>query len=481
MLAGFDSNHLALEEVRRFHYPSRPLDGHLRWDVRRILGEITTGLGEANLRARALGRPVHSIGIDSWGVDYGLLDREGRLVEDPVCYRDSRTDGMMEAVFERVPKPELFARTGIQFMQLNTVFQLFAHVREGLPTGAARLLLTPDLLGAMLSGRQVTEYSIGTTTQMFDASKGTWDRELLSRLGIPTDLLCDVVPSGTDLGSLLPEVATRTGLSAVRVIVPAAHDTGSAVAAAPLQRGWGYVSSGTWSLVGIERNGVLINDAVAHHNFTNEGGVDGTTRFLKNVMGLWILESCRKEWLDKGLSVDYDDLLRGAASIGGETPLIFPDDPTFLNPPTMLAAIERQLRHTGQQVPTEPPAVAKVILDSLAHRYASVFSTIESLTGQRIEGIQIVGGGSRNGYLNQATADASGKPVLAGPVEATALGNAMVQAITSGRFDSLSDARAYLARHVSPAAYTPRFTDGVASAARRYASIEGRLSEGVPQ
>jgi rhamnulokinase len=479
MLAGFQPDELMLEEVRRFHYPPRTVDGHLRWDAARILSEVKAGLREAGERARALNRPVQSVGIDCWGVDYGLLDAAGRLVEDPVCYRDLRTDGMMEAVFERVPKAEIFARTGIQFMQLNTLFQVYAHVREGLPKSATRLLLVPDLIGALLCGRHVTEFSIGTTTQMFDGVSGTWDAELLDRLGIPLALLGEVVPSGTRLGPLLPEVASETGLTGVELVAAAAHDTGSAVAGAPLQPGWAYISSGTWSLAGVERQGVLINDDVARHNFTNEGGAFGTTRFLKNVMGLWILESCRREWSARGMSVDYDDLLRRAAAIDGEPGLIFPDDTRFLNPPSMLAAIARQMDETGQAVPSDPPAVVKVILDSLAQRYASVFSTIEALTGRRIDGIQIIGGGSQNGYLNQATATATGKPVLAGPIEATAIGNAVVQAIAAGRFASLAEARSHVARHVSPTTYAPRPTAASARAALRYAAIQVRLTEGI--
>jgi rhamnulokinase len=479
ILAGFRSEELMLEEVRRFRYPPRPVDGHLRWDARHILAEIRTGLREAAERARVLSRPVHSIGIDCWGVDYGLVDAEGRLLEDPVCYRDSRTDGMMEAVFERVPRAELFARTGIQFMQLNTLFQVFAHVREGMPKETARLLLVPDLIGAQLSGRQVTEFSIGTTTQMFDASAGSWDSALLERLGIPTGMLCEVVPSGTTLGRLLPDIAAETGLHGVHVVVPAAHDTGSAVAGAPLQAGWAYISSGTWSLTGIERVGALVNDEVARHNFTNEGGVYGTTRFLKNVMGLWILESCRREWKDRGETVDYDRLLRAAAAIDAEPGLIYPDDSRFLNPPSMLGAIAEQMAETGQTVPTHPPAVAKVILDSLALRYASVFRTIEMLTGTRIEGIQIIGGGSQNAYLDQATATATGKPVLAGPIEATATGNAVVQAIAAGRFASLAEARSHVARHVRAKSYAPKPTAASESAARRYAAIQSHFTEGI--
>jgi rhamnulokinase len=479
ILAGFGPDELMLEEVRRFHYPPRIVEGHLRWDARKILAEITTGLGEAARRAGTLGRSVQSVGVDCWGVDYGLLDADGRLLEDPVCYRDSRTDGAMDAVFERVPKSELFARTGIQFLQFNTLFQLFAHARDGWPTGAARLLLVPDLVGAHLSGRQVTEFSIGTTTQMFDASTGSWDRALLDRLGIPTDVLGEVVPSGTRLGPLRSCLASETGLAGVDVVVPAAHDTGSAVAGAPLQPGWAYISSGTWSLAGVERPGVLIDDRVARQNFTNEGGVYGTTRFLKNVMGLWILEQCRREWKERGEVVEYDGLLGAAAAVEGEPGLIYPDDPRFLNPPSMLAAIAAQMRETGQTVPTAPPAVAKVILDSLALRYASVFATVEKLTGSPVAGVQIIGGGSQNDYLNQATATATGKPVLAGPVEATAMGNAVVQAIAAGRFASLADARSHVARHVCPRSFAPKPTAASARAALRYAAIEAQFTEGI--
>jgi rhamnulokinase len=337
----------------------------------------------------------------------------------------------------------------------------------------------PDLIGALLSGRAVTEFSIGTTTQMFKAGAGAWDHEMLGRLGIPSGLLGEIVPSGTVLGPLLPSIAAETGLNGVTVVVPAAHDTGSAVAGAPLQPGWAYISSGTWSLAGVERTGVLIDERVARHNFTNEGGVNGTTRFLRNVMGLWILEACRREWLDRGVPADYEALLARAGAIGDETGLIYADDPRFLNPPSMLAAIAEQLRETGQTTPDDPTVMTKVILDSLAHRYASVFRTIEGLTGEPIVGIQIIGGGSQNRYLNQATATTTGKPVLAGPIEATATGNALVQAMTAGRFVSLAEGRAHVARHVRPTAFAPRPTAASARAADRYAAIEARFTEGL--
>ncbi len=475
-LAGFRPQELMLEEIRRFRYPPRQLDGHLRWDAKQILAEIEIGLRSAAERARELRRPVHSLGIDSWGVDYGLLDASGRLLEDPICYRDRRTDGIMDAVFERVPRDELFARTGIQLMQINTLFQLFAHARRGLPAAVAHLLLVPDLMSALLTGRTVTEFSIGSTTQMFDARAGTWDEEIVRRLELPRAVLSPVVPSGTALGPLLPAVASETALVGTCVVAPAAHDTGSAVAGAPLQPRWAYISSGTWSLVGIERASVLIDAAVARHNFTNEGGACGTIRFLRNVTGLWILESCRQEWRERGATVDYDDLLHRASSLDAAPGLIFPDDPRFLNPPSMVAAIGEQMAESGQATPSDPATLTRVILDSLAFRYASVLRTIEALTSTTIDGVQIVGGGSQNHYLNEATATATGKTVLAGPIEAAAIGNAVVQAISAGRFASLADGRSHVERHVRPARFGPKPTAAWERAARLYASIEAQFS-----
>jgi rhamnulokinase len=473
-LAGVGPAELMLEEVRRFHYPPRQVDGHLRWDARRIFTEIQAGLSAAAARATALKRPVQSVGVDSWGVDYGLVDAAGELVEDPVCYRDERTAGIMDAVFERMPRAEMFARTGIQFMPLNTVFQLYAHVRAGLPDRAAHLLLVPDLVNARLTGRAVTEFTNATTTQLLNAATGTWDEHVIARLGLPGGLLCPVVPAGEVLGPLAPDLATGTGLQGTNVTAPATHDTGSAVAGAPLQPGWAYVSSGTWSLVGVERRGALIDSDVARHNFTNEGGANGTTRFLKNVTGLWLLESCRKEWQEQGQPADYDQLLGRAAALDESPCLIFPDDPRFLNPESMLAAIAEQVAETGQPAPTQPSVVTRAILDSLALRYASVLRAVESLTRTSVDGVQIVGGGSLNAYLNQATATATGKPVLAGPVEATVIGNVVVQAVAAGRFGGLSDGRRHVAENVRPTPFTPKPSRAWERAERRYASIEAQ-------
>ena len=472
-LAGVGPDELRLEEVRRFQYPPREAAGHLRWDAARIFGEIEAGLRAAGEQARALGRPVHSVGVDSWGVDYGLLDDDGRLVEDPVCYRDARTAGVPARVFERIPRAEVFRRTGIQILDFNTLFQLDAHRREGLPPSARRLLMMPDLVHHRLTGRAVTEYTNATTTQLVGAETGDWDRDLAARLDLPVHLLGEIVPAGTDVGALSRDL----GLDGVRVVAPATHDTGSAVAGAPLAEGWAYISSGTWSLVGIERTSPLLGDDVARANFTNEGGAYDTVRFLKNVMGLWILERCRQEWDEDGAGGGYGDLLGAVAALDRSPGLIFPDDPRLLNPPRMTAAIATQMTETGQAVPTAPAAVAKVILDSLALRYASVVRTIESLTGGAVAGLQIVGGGSRNDYLNQATADATGRPVVAGPVEATVIGNVLVQAVAAGRFASLAQARTHVKGRIRSRRFTPRTWAATSDLARRFGEIEAQFRE----
>jgi rhamnulokinase len=473
-LAGVAPGELMLEEVRRFHYPASESDGYLRWDLPAIFDEIKMGLRAAGTRARELGRKVQSIGVDSWAVDYGLIDDAGQLVELPICYRDQRTQGVMEQVFSSVPRAEIFARTGIQFLVFNTLFQLHAHSHSGIPKAATRLLLIPDLINCFLTGRAVTEYTNATTTQMVNATSGTWDLQMMERLALPAHLLTEIVPAGSGLGPLKPILVEELGLEGVGVVAPATHDTGSAVAGAPLEDGWAYISSGTWSLVGVERDDVLINVAVERHNFTNEGGAFGAIRFLKNVMGLWILESCRKEWKRRGLNPGYDDLLLEVERIENSPALIFPDDGRFLNPTSMLEALKEHLGDSGQIAPDSPPEIARVILDSLALRYASVLGTIESLTNRKISGVQIVGGGSQNDYLNQATANATGRPVLAGPVEATVIGNVLVQAVASGRFASLVGARRHVAQNVSLRKFSPQPTAEWREAALRYAEIEAR-------
>jgi rhamnulokinase len=465
-----------LEETHRFHYPPIHRDGHLRWDAMQIFTEIQTGLRQSSERARLLGERVSNIGIDSWGTDYALIDGEGNLCEDPICYRDRRTQGMIEKVFEKVSRDEIFHRTGIQFLVFNTLFQLRSHMTAGLPKNAAHLLLIPDLMHFLLTARLATEYTNATTTQLVNARTGAWDRDLLASLDLPRDLLCEIIPAGTDLGPLKPSLAQQAGLPEVHVIAPATHDTASAVVGAPLEEGFAYISSGTWSLVGVERDTPIIDSEASRRNFTNEGGAFGTVRFLKNVMGLWILDSCRNEWRENGLDTDFDDLLAPVSRLDDAPCFIFPDDPRFFSPLSMLQAVTQHLNESGQCVPTDPPAVTKVILDSLAMRYASVLNNIQSLTGREIRGVHIVGGGSQNDYLNQTTADATQLPVVAGPIEATVIGNVLVQAIASGRFASLSAGRAYLAGKAQLKKFMPR-PPRLEEKSRRYAAIEMRWVE----
>jgi rhamnulokinase len=406
-------------------------------------------------------------------VDYGLVDAAGNLISNPACYRDNRTQGAMERVFARLSRSEIFEKTGIQFLNFNTLFQLDSE--DGDIKQAEKLLLIPDLINYLLTGNAVCEYTNATTTQMVNAGTRNWDAELLKRLDIPVRLLPEIVAAGTDLGVLKPGMAEEVDLHGVRVTAPATHDTGSAVAGAPLLEDSAYISSGTWSLIGTERAEALINTDVARHNFTNEGGAFGTFRFLKNVMGLWIFESCRREWMRQGVEIRYEMILREVAAISGHKGFIFPDDERFLNPASMIDAIREQFRETGQHFDVHPAVVSKVIFDSLGFRYASVLRTIEALTGRKLTGIQILGGGGQNGYLNQVTANASRLPVRSGLTEATVVGNVLVQAIASGRFASLAEGRRHVADSFTFEEFLPQSSPDLDQAEQRYAEIEARF------
>lgn len=479
MLAGFAQEGLTLREARRFQYPMERREGHLRWPFASIWDEVGAGLRAAAELARAEGRRVRSVGIDTWGVDYGVLDADGNLLEDPICYRDERNPPAMAALLEAVGRRTVFAGSGIQFLVFNTIYQLYAHARAGLPARAHTLLLMPDLLAHRLTGRAVVEHSNATTTQLVDPRTRSWNLELVATTGVPAALFPPIVEAGTDLGPVRPELARAWGLDAeVRVIAPATHDTASAVVGAPLEDGWAYISSGTWSLVGVERSAALLGEDVQRANFTNEGGAYGTVRFLKNVMGLWLFESCRAEW-KAAAGADaaaYEGLIAAAEQQVG-TGLVFPDDGRLLNPASMADALRGQLRETGQPDARTPEALTRVIFDSLALRYASVVDTIERLTGARPRGIQVVGGGSQNRLLNQLTADATGLPVLAGPVEATALGNALVQAVAAGRFADVRHGRDYVRTHTPLARFEPR-EGGLSTRRAEYAALEARFADG---
>ncbi|MFH5804876.1 rhamnulokinase family protein [Alienimonas sp. DA493] len=453
---GADGPTVALEEVHRF--PNGPVsmpgpDGapSLRWDVTALWREIEAGLARAGTRYSA---EVVSVGVDTWGVDHVLLSETGELLGLPWNYRDDRTAGGFEEAFAAVPREEVFAGTGIQFLPFNSLYQLRATRRDHpeLLSAAKRVLLMPDYFHRCLCGSEAVEFTNATTTQLVDPNARDWNRELIARLDLPDGLFGPVVSPGTELGALFPSLAQRTGLpESVKVVAPATHDTASAVAAIPTDRtghaDWAYISSGTWSLVGVETQAPVLGEAALAANVTNEGGVDGTNRLLKNVMGLWLVQGVRRSFARGGEELDYAELTRRAGEAEGLVSLIDPDDARFLAPDDMAAEIVAYCRETGQPEPGDVAALVRCCLDSLALRYAAVLDTLADLTGERPTVVHVVGGGSRNALLNQLTADACGVPVLAGPVEATALGNVLMQARSAAAgIDSLADLRAVVRR-----------------------------------
>ena len=456
ILARFDGQQVGLEEVHRF--PNRPvmLHGHRFWNVLGLWDETLAGLR----KARKLAGTLDSIGVDTWGVDYGLVDSHGFLLGQPFHYRDHRTNGIMEQVFMSVPRDVLYWRTGIQFLPFNTLFQLYAHERmqPGELAHAYRLLMIPDLLHNWLCGTLVAERTNTTTTQCWDPIAGAWATDLLDQLAIPTTTLAPVVDAGTSLGEVLPELRSDGGMA--RVVAPATHDTGSAIAATPvsLPGGWGYISSGTWSLVGVELQQPVMTPEALVANCTNEGGVFGTTRFLKNVMGLWLLQECQRQWARDGHSIDYDTLLADVDGVPAFAALIDPDDPRFLAPRDMPEAINTYLLEHGQVPLSAPAAFARCIMESLVLRYREVFHQMSRLTGTMINSVHVLGGGARNARLNQWLADALDMPVIAGPYEATALGNALMQLVGLGELHGLEEVRA-IAQKAPTQMFSPRGTE----------------------
>lgn len=452
----FDGEKLSLEDVHRFpNGPVRVLDS-LHWDVLRLWSEVKEAL---RLTARTHGAELEAIGVDTWGVDFGLLSPWGKLLGSPYHYRDARTDGMMEEAFRRVPREEIFERTGIQFMKLNALYQLLAmRVGEFPLLGLAdKLLMMPDLFNYFLTGEKVCEFSEATTSQFYDPRKGDWSTELLTKMDIPTHFLAPIVQPGTVLGGLLPSVAEDAGLGPVQVVAPACHDTGSAVAAVPATgTNHCYLSSGTWSLLGVEVTEPIITPRSLELNFTNEGGVCGTFRFLKNIMGLWLVQESRRQWEREGDELSYNELTQLAEAAPPFVSLVEPDDESFLAPGDMPGRIRAFCERTGQPAPQDKGAVVRCALESLALRYRSVIESLEEVTGRKIEVVHIVGGGSQNNLLNQLTADCTGRPVVAGPVEATAIGNVLFQAMGRGHLSSLDEAREVVRRSFEVTTLEPK-------------------------
>jgi len=463
---------IKLEEVHRFLNEPQRILNRFHWDTVRLFAEIQAGLARC---VKEHPGELHGIGVDTWGVDFVLLDKNDDLLGLPYHYRDSRTDGVMDRVFAIVPRNEVYQRTGIQFMQLNSLYQLMAMRLSESPLldVAQTFLMTPDLINFWLTGVKVNEFTNATTTQFYDPTQGGWARDMLERLGIPSHFLGNVVPPGTILGELHATVRAQTGAGPVRVIAPATHDTGSAVAAVPAAqaKGWAYVSCGTWSLVGVEWPEPVINQKTLECNLTNEGGVRGTIRLLRNVMGLWLLQQSRQAWARAGQTYDYAELARMAESAPPFAALLDPDEPSFLKPDDMPEAIRAYCVRTGQRPPDGVASTVRTIIEGLALKYRWVIERLEEVTEQRIETIHIIGGGSRNAMLCQATADATGKRVYAGPVEATALGNVLVQALATGAIDSLEEGRTMIAESFPLTEYEPRSTDSWDEAYSRFLGL----------
>lgn len=460
VLGEFDGKRLALRDIHRFpNQPVRVID-NLYWDLLRLFHEMKVGLSmAAGGVGKGIGRIIDGIGIDAWGVDFGLLDRFGRLMANPRHYRDSSTDGVMEEAFKLLPKEDIYRLTGLQFLKFNTLYQLVAFKdREGLPLGlAARLLFMPNLFDYLFTGEQVTESSIASTSQLYDPSSGEWSSEIIRRFGLPRNIFGEIVPSGTLVGKLLPSVAEETGAGAVKVIAPASHDTASAVAAVPAGgEDAAYISSGTWSLMGVELDAPVINGKAMESNFTNEGGAFGKTRLLKNIMGLWLVQECRRSWAREGEALDYDTITRMAEEALPFKAVIDPDSPRFLSPADMPSEIRGYCRETGQPGPEGKGEVVRLALEGLALKYRWTLERLEELLGRRLNVIHIVGGGSRNQLLCRFTADATGRTVVAGPAEATAIGNILMQAKALGHLTSLFEIREVVRNSFPLSVYEPQ-------------------------
>jgi rhamnulokinase len=442
----FDGERIALKEVNRFPNTPVPLPDGLHWDALNLWSEIRKGLA---LATKEYNGQIAGIGLDTWGVDFGLLDRHGALLGNPYHYRDGRTDGMMEAAFKRVPREEIFAQTGIQFMQLNTLFQLMAMVEHDSPLlEIAKTFLTmPDLLNYWLTGRKVCEFTNATTTQCYDTLRGAWAKPLLERLGIPTTMFPEIVHPGTVLGDLRPAVAEEAGIGAIPVIAPACHDTGSAVAAVPARGSdFAWISSGTWSIMGVNATQAVVNDQTLAYSLTNEGGVNHTFRLSKNIMGLWLVQESRRTWARQGQPLSYDEITQLAAAAEPLRSVIDPDDNDFLKPGDMPARIRAYCQRIGQPVPETQGQIVRCALEGVALKYRWVLERLEILLGKRLNAIHIVGGGTQNRLLSQLAADCTGREVITGPIEATATGNLLMQAIALGHIASLDEAREVVRR-----------------------------------
>jgi rhamnulokinase len=473
----FDGQRVTLEEAYRFENGGVAAGVKMFWDLLNQWSHVVKGL-----RAAAAKHPnVRSVGVDTWGVDFGLLGKNDELLGNPYHYRDTRTVGMMEQAFNIVPRQEIFAATGLQFMEFNTLYQLLAMKLGNNPLldAAQQLLMIPDLFHWLLTGEKANEYTDVSTSQFYNPQTGDFARTLLEKFGLPTHILGPLAHPGTKLGPLQKSVAEETGLAGVQVVLPGTHDTASAVMAVPAasvpgaKPDWCYISSGTWSLMGVETPRPIINDRMYELNFTNEGGVGGTTRVLKNIAGLWLVQQSRNLWKQQGHEFGWEELTRRAGETQPLLSLVDPDHASFVAPRDMPAAIREYCQQTGQPVPGSEGAVIRCALESLALRYRMVLGMLEELVGGELKTIHIVGGGSLNRLLCQMTADCCNRRVVAGPVEATAIGNVMLQAVADGAIGSIAKAREVIRHSFSVQQYFPQNTRPWDDAYERFQKLVG--------
>lgn len=467
ILGTLNNNKIHLEEIHRFKNKFIKENNHICWDLNYLFTELIKGLTKIGKRKT---ENIEGIGIDTWGVDYALFDKNDKLLNNPIAYRDARTNGIMEKVFQKFSEKKIYEQTGIQFLQFNTLFQLYSELNDDNSNiGEAKtLLFMPDVFSFMLTGERKSEYTIVSTSQILNANEKNWDEKIIRELNFPKRVFPEIIFPGTTIGKLKTEIKSETKLSDIDVIAIGSHDTASAIAAVPVQqKNWAYLSSGTWSLLGVEVNKPIIDDTSFQDSFTNEGGVEGTIRYLKNTMGLWILEQSINSWELKGNKKSYEELFNLALEAKPFQIIIDVDDQSFLNPSDMLAAIKEYCKRTNQLVPKTQGQFVRAILESLALKYKFLLEKINKQIKAPIEILHIIGGGSKNDLLNQFTANAINIPVIAGPVEATAIGNIIMQAIAKNKIETLQEGRMIVQNSFEFKKYLPQDIEAWERAYRR--------------
>lgn len=472
MLGILNDGKLKIDELYRFPNIPVRINSHLYWDALRIWNEMKTAISKAQAASKT---PLRSMGVDTWGVDFALIDKNGELLGNPYHYRDIRTNGVMEELFKKMSQEEVYYRTGIQFLRFNTLYQIYSMVLSKSPIlhYASKFLMMPDLFNYWLCGSKVSEFTDATTTQFYNPAKKDWDYELLEELGIPTHFLPEIVKPGTMLGAVSQSLSDELKIDkSISIVAPACHDTASAVAAAPLRdKSSVYISSGTWSLIGVETDNPVINRKSLEYNFTNEGGVFGKFRLLQNVQGMWLIQECRRIWASQGKGFSYEELMALASRSRPFIAMINPDDPRFIAPFNMIEEIMHYLEESNQDKPKNEGELARVILESLAFKYRFVIEKLEDLTGLRISRINVVGGGSRNQLLNQLAADITGLKVVSGPAEATSIGNILMQAVATGLVKTHEEVRSIVESSFELEEFEPSFETGIDDFYNRFVEL----------